>query len=204
MKKDRRRNNIAWMTVMFVAAFSLFGCGPTANNPQPISSPAAQVDEETAKKLAKQGFEKLGGALKERLQSALKDGGPVAAVDVCHEVAPNLASDISEELGFKVGRSSHRLRSPKNSPNPAIKDYLMKHSDSRASEVPVEASLNDGVWTVIAPIPTQPMCLTCHGDTESMDPKLFSVLKEKYPEDNAVGFKEGDLRGVFWAELPVR
>jgi hypothetical protein len=31
---------------------------------------------------------------------------------------------------------------------------------------------------------------------------LAVLIKEEYPEDEATGFSEGDLRGVFWVEYP--
>ena len=202
MRKTRGYRFILGLIILTLSTLHLTGCSQPSEKVQASSSPAALMDEDAAKAKAKESFQKLGGALKERLQAAMKDGGPTAAVEVCHQEAPELASEISEELGYKMGRSSHRLRSPRNRPSAAIKEYLMKHADTPAAEVPVEANLDGEVWTVIAPIATQPLCLTCHGEAESMDPKLYSVLKEKYPEDNAVGFKAGDLRGVFWAEIP--
>ena len=131
----------------------LSGCSQPVSEPQPSSSPEVSIDEETAKSMAKRGFEKLGGSLKEQLQSAMGSGGPVAAVEVCHTVAPELAQSVSEELGFKVGRSSHRLRSQKNLASPVIEEYLSKYSETPAADAPVEAIEKDGVWTVIAPIP---------------------------------------------------
>ena len=44
------------------------------------------------------------------------------------------------------------------------------------------------------------LCLTCHG--ESLQPEIATRINESYPEDEAAGFKTGDLRGVFWVEFP--
>ena len=43
-------------------------------------------------------------------------------------------------------------------------------------------------------------CLTCHGAT--VDESVAATIAELYPEDEAIGFAVGDLRGVFWAEMP--
>ena len=43
----------------------------------------------------------------------------------------------------------------------------------------------------------QPLCATCHG--ESVEPALLARIRERYPEDQAVGFRVGELRGLFWA-----
>ena len=44
------------------------------------------------------------------------------------------------------------------------------------------------------------LCVTCHG--ESLAPDVQERLAERYPTDRATGYRVGDLRGVFWAELP--
>lgn len=44
-------------------------------------------------------------------------------------------------------------------------------------------------------IPTQKLCLGCHG--KSIDPEVKAKIEELYPQDKAIGFSEGDLRGAF-------
>jgi hypothetical protein len=67
---------------------------------------------------------------------------------------------------------------------------------TRAVELP-----NDRVGYVSA-ISIGPLCLTCHGT--AIDPAVKARLDEKYPHDQATGYGVGDVRGVFWAELPAR
>ena len=49
----------------------------------------------------------------------------------------------------------------------------------------------------VEPIHLQPLCATCHG--ESIEPTLLEAIRSRYPEDQAVGFRVGELRGLFWA-----
>ena len=51
-------------------------------------------------------------------------------------------------------------------------------------------------------IPTGGLCLQCHG--EVLDPAVAGKIAELYPDDQATGFIDGDLRGVFWVEYPTR
>ena len=44
-------------------------------------------------------------------------------------------------------------------------------------------------------IPTQQMCLGCHGSALSAE--VQKVLDERYPEDQAKGYKVGQIRGAF-------
>ena len=46
-------------------------------------------------------------------------------------------------------------------------------------------------------------CLACHGDPASMEPEVVAAIQAKYPEDKAVGYAAGSMRGVVWAEAPV-
>jgi len=161
-----------------------------------------KVSQEDAKKKALETFELFGGRLKGELQDALKDGGPVNAVTVCKERAPALARQVGEEAQIAVGRSSARLRNPDNAPEGPVADYLAKYGEGPAKEAPVAVEEWNDQWMVVAPIPTGPLCLTCHGEPETMSAELKQALKTHYPEDEAVGFKAGDLRGVFWAEIP--
>jgi len=48
----------------------------------------------------------------------------------------------------------------------------------------------------LRPLVIKGTCLNCHGDVESMEPELRTVLEERYPDDEAVGYQEGDLRGA--------
>ena len=48
----------------------------------------------------------LGSQLKAELTAAIAAGGPVAAIDVCHTRAPQIAAQLSEESGAQVGRKS--------------------------------------------------------------------------------------------------
>jgi hypothetical protein len=48
------------------------------------------------------------------------------------------------------------------------------------------------------------MCATCHGPTESLSAGVRKEIAERYPTDRAVGFKEGEIRGWFWVEIPKK
>lgn len=163
------------------------------------ASPTGLAKEQAVSK-ATGAFKIFAEELKSELQKALADGGPVNAVKVCRDVAPQLAIRTAEREGFAMGRSSHRLRNSGNAPSEAVAGYLKKYAQA-GEKAPVEATEENGLWVVVAPIVTQPLCLTCHGDPTTMPPELKKALSENYPDDQATGFAAGDLRGVFWARL---
>lgn len=51
----------------------------------------------------------------------------------------------------------------------------------------------------VEPIYVKTMCLECHG--ENVPEPIQERIREYYPDDRAVGFEEGDCRGLFWAEF---
>jgi len=42
----------------------------------------------------------------------------------------------------------------------------------------------------------QPMCVACHGGPEQISPEVKSKLSELYPNDKAVNYQPGQLRGA--------
>lgn len=141
--------------------------------------------------------------MKTELKQALMSGmqkGPLNAISVCKVQAPAIA-DSHSGGGIQMGRTSHRLRNPANSApdwvDPVLKSYLSEVSSRTPRVVP----LVDNREGYIEPIMVKPLCLACHGG--SLSPDVTAQIEEAYPEDEATGFKMGDLRGVYWVEYPA-
>jgi hypothetical protein len=56
---------------------------------------------------------------------------------------------------------------------------------------------------VLTPIRVGGLCLQCHGQPDDLAPGVVESLERLYPDDQATGFAEGDLRGWFWVEVPA-
>ena len=50
-------------------------------------------------------------------------------------------------------------------------------------------------------IPTAQLCLACHG--ENIDSITRTRLEKLYPDDQAAGYKVGDIRGAFSITQPL-
>lgn len=169
---------------MFVVSFMMAAC-------------AVHADET---ELAR-GAELLA-PFKQDLQQALKSGlaeGPAEAIQVCRVKAPGIADALSG-AGVRMGRSSHRLRNPDNTAPEWVSAIMRAYLDDPSSRTPQAVELADNRWGYAEPIIVQPVCLTCHGS--ELAPEVAARISELYPEDRAVGFETGDLRGVFWLEFP--
>lgn len=140
---------------------------------------------------------------KQQLQQALQEGlaqGPVAAISACRVKAPEIAGALSRD-GVRMGRSSNRLRNPANAPSPWVAAILDDYLADPGRRAPRGVDLPDGRRGYVEPILTKPLCLSCHG--ESLAPAVEARIRELYPQDQATGFRVGDLRGVFWVEFPA-
>lgn len=142
--------------------------------------------------------------LKGELKSAIRTGGVVEAVEVCHSRAPEIAKDLATQHGWHVGRTSLRRRNAKNTPDDWKIATLTKFEERKAAGQAIEnleyaaTVKQDGEsrFRYMKAIPTQGLCLACHGGN-AVSPEVELALKQYYPDDQARGFNEGDIRGAF-------
>lgn len=192
-------------TLMFVSLIALAGCSK-ADGPTPGPAPGTPTDKASTENpqvaQAKKVFAKVGGALSERLGAAMQEGGVVKAIDVCKTEAAKLTASAIEGTGIKAGRTSHKLRSRANEPADWMKPIVADGAGKTADEMSVRTvDLGDRTG-VMVPIRANGMCLSCHGNDGAIGKETRAALAAAYPEDQARGFLDGDLRGWFWAEVP--
>jgi len=151
----------------------------------------------------------FAGTLKQTLVKSIKSDGPVSAISVCNVAAPEIADKQSKASGWKVGRTSAKLRNSTNAPDAweekVLAIFSKKHAngDDLKTMQYYETVEVDGKKTFryMKAIPVGKPCLTCHG--KDLKPALGAKLKELYPHDAATGFKRGDLRGAFTLSKPL-
>lgn len=59
-----------------------------------------------------------------------------------------------------------------------------------------KAEIVDGTYRYMKALPTQPMCLACHGGADEIPADVGARLRELYPGDRAVGYEVGQVRGA--------
>jgi hypothetical protein len=164
---------------------------------------SAEHDVESKAEIARSTAADFGITLAGELQRAIASGGPANAIAVCNIAAPAVAAGKSSEHGMDIGRTSLKLRQPTNEPDGWETAQLLDFERRRAAgEDPatIEAGeyvLQGGrrVFRFMKAIPTSKICLNCHG--ANLTAEVRSKLNALYPEDAAVGFAAGDLRGAF-------
>jgi Protein of unknown function (DUF3365) len=146
----------------------------------------------------------MQGAVLRELTDALAHRSPAGAISFCHLDATAIIQRVGMAEGIAAGRTSDRVRNPKNAPKSWAAPLVKAHAGQAARSVEGFAvDLGDKVG-VLRPIVEQPMCAGCHGPVERFDPGVAVVLQNRYPEDRALGFRDGEIRGWFWVEMPKR
>lgn len=148
----------------------------------------------------------FGLQLRTALQTAMNEGGPLAAIRICNEAAPAIAQATAAHSGAVVGRTSLKLRNPANAPDTHERAALVAFAgmmEPGGQEPPPERIdlLEDGRVRYMSAIVMQPPCLACHG--ESLAPQVAEAIDLLYPEDEARGYRAGDFRGAFTITWPA-
>lgn len=201
-----------WTALALVCVLGSSGCEedetPAESSAEPAAPSADRTAEAQALERTRGAAKQLGGTLKSRLREAMGEGGPQRAIDVCAGEAQALTERVAEETGVQVGRSSLRLRNPDNAAPDWVETWLREKGDRPAQGVKGVARVDDVDGEkrarVIKPIAVEGPCVSCHGPRENLPDSVVQVLEREYPQDQAVGYAAGDLRGALWAEAPVR
>lgn len=144
------------------------------------------------------------GELKSVLMKNLKEGGPVAAINVCADTAQALTSKIADEYGVELKRTTFKARNMQDTPDKFEEKVLLNFEEQYKKG---ELTNNDDYIEIVEvdsnkfarymkPLFVQGPCLLCHGDESKMSEDVKELLKQKYPDDKALGYKAGDLRGA--------
>ncbi len=153
-----------------------------------------------SRQTAQEFLQKLGGTLKQQLETA----GPESAIAVCKQIAPALAAEYSKD-GRVVKRVSLKPRNKTLGTPDAWETQMLQSFDHALSEgKPIsgmEASTvtegADGRWfRYMKAIPTQVMCLQCHGQPYQIPDGVKALLARDYPDDQAAGYSAGAVRGA--------
>lgn len=172
-----------------------------ADNPAPATK-ATEAEIMAARAKAIATSQAFGKELKGTLVAAIKEGGPMQGVEVCNSAAPAIAHKHSSDE-MTISRTSMRTRNPGNAPDDwqqaSMQEFTRELADGRpAAEISAERLTTlhgKPALQVMTPIVMGKPCLTCHG-TE-VKPDLLAKIRELYPDDQATGFHEGELRGAF-------
>ncbi len=156
---------------------------------------------------SKDVVKQFGKQLKSELQAAMKAGGALNALSVCQQQAPKIAQELSAKTGWKISRTSLKARAQKPDAweKRMLQAFEKQHADGDDFKYlfvqDVVKYNNKPAFRYMQAIETKPICLLCHG--ENIAPTIAAKIKSLYPNDQATGFKLGDIRGAFSIVQPL-
>ncbi|OUD15346.1 Tll0287-like domain-containing protein [Thioflexithrix psekupsensis] len=174
-----------------------------------VAAPSVEASDEAVPEAVIKYYKKtlmsFTKTLQGELKGAIESGGPTNAISVCHSSAPKIAEEASQAENMHLSRVSLKNRNPNNEVVAGSwQESVLQQFEQRkaAGEDPMQidyaaTQVINGVETYayMKAIPTPDLCLTCHG--ADVKPEVQAKLSELYPEDKAVGYAVGDLRGAF-------
>ena len=149
--------------------------------------------------------------LLEVLTAEIAKGGPEGAIAACRDKAPEMARAASAQTGWNIRRVSLRNRNPKAVPD-AWERAALEDFDRRAAAGESPATLEkaeivpDGgrqAYRYMKALPTQQLCLNCHGAPDALSPAVRERLAALYPDDRATGYRLGEIRGAITIRKPL-
>lgn len=184
------------LTAVFICALGLL---PFIS----FAEPASKADENTLAQEARSITKEYATALKRTLQATIMTSGPASAIRTCNVHAPGISAQTAQLTGWEVQRTSEKIRNPNNRPDIWERSVLNNFKKRLQKGTPVsklehyEIVTENGqpVFRYMKGIAVQNLCLNCHG------PHVSGPVKEAignlFPTDQAIGYREGDLRGAF-------
>ena len=148
---------------------------------------------------------RLNLEMRKSLIPSIQKNGLTGSMDVCAKEAPAIMAGLEKTFGLTMKRTALRLRNPANSPDVAEKALLEKLAGMQKGEetLPQEVTLfsetesgKERIVRYYKPIMMQGPCVGCHGTPDKIPAEVKKVLAARYPKDKAMGYKEGDLRGI--------
>ena len=147
------------------------------------------------------------------MQTAVQENGPVGAIPVCKEKAPQLLQEVRQQTGWSIRRVSLKTRNPATGTPDAWEARQLADFNIRVANGAKPEQLEVGEIVVAAggqrsyrylkALPVAEVCLSCHGPADSLSAELKAALARDYPQDRATGYAAGQVRGALSVIRPL-
>ena len=148
------------------------------------------------------------GTLQQALLGAIESEGLVGAVEYCNANADDIVKTLEDSLDVKIKRVSQKPRNPLDEPDSVegmiLEAYAYDFSPTNAVNQILELDEKTLIFTQPIAI-ANGLCLNCHGTPgEQVKDEVLAVIKSKYPDDTALGYSLGELRGMWSVKIPKK
>jgi len=193
--------NSYYLLLVIAAVIILAQCKPGAEKEtaEVEESPQVNLEEVYIAKgnaVVDTTFKTLSGKLK----GAVKEGGIAHAIEYCNLNAYPIVDELSKANNATISRKSQKYRNSDNKTNSSDDFIYERYREAIAASAPLEPFLMDNptenMISYYKPIMQLEFCGVCHGSKETIGPS-YAKIAELYPDDLAIDFETGDLRGLW-------
>ena len=142
--------------------------------------------------------------LASNLINAINTKGTLHALTFCADKAYSLTDSMSNELEAKIKRVSDNPRNPGNEAGKQEAAYILKSKELLAKGEEIKPKLTEinGKMVGYYPIITNQICMQCHGiQGTDVLPEILTQIENLYPDDQGIGYKINELRGIWVVEM---
>ncbi len=135
--------------------------------------------------------------LGKNLMGAIQSKGTMHALKFCNSQAIPLTDSMATNYHATIKRVSDKNRNPNNKANEEELNYIAQFKAdvvAQRESKPVVIEKGNQIQFYY-PIPTNTMCLQCHGT--QIKPDVQQQILKLYPKDLAVGYDENEVRGIW-------
>ena len=183
---------LAWAGVAGILLTAVPGCSKRAESNDVVLHDSVYIAQ--GDRIVAMTFD----TLRKSLQGAIAQGNFEGAIAFCREQANPVTATYADS--FKIRRTALRVRNPDNRPDSLeLAVLIAMGNEMQAARQPgVKVVRTSNEIHFFKPILLQAMCLNCHGTPgQQIADRTLTRIAELYPADQAVNFKEGDLRGAW-------
>ena len=143
---------------------------------------------------------KMQNVLLQNVGKAIQKGGTDYAVEFCNVQAMPLTDSIADNLNVYIQRLSDKNRNPVNALQTQMDSIAWRKMKSEKTDFTTQDK-NGEVYYYKPILIGMPTCIKCHGGKNDIPVSTQKIIGQKYPNDKAVGYQMGDLRGMWKIKL---
>lgn len=201
-------------TLLLLAFITVLACSQQTQENEEITpeTPTTEVVDsrtleqrinDTSRYLAGQAFSALNAVLTQQVKAV----GPDGAVRFCNERALPLTDSVAKQHGIVIQRLPYRNRNPLNAASNDEHNILVGWEEAVKKNQELKPKIvqnGDQIDWYGAITIAHPRCLDCHGLLQEGDilNATLQQIKKHYPNDKAVNFELGDVRGMWKISYP--
>lgn len=194
------------LLLLVAGGLLLSHCQPENKQNKELPAQKAETQSDTI------NYETLGltyakqtqGILAKNLMAAIKKTGTEGALEFCNHKAYPLTDSMATALSAHLKRVTDKARNPNNQASEEELKHIeaFKKALSQGEKPKPIFTEKDNQVLAYYPIMTNSMCLQCHGKPqENILAPTLQKIAQLYPKDQAQGYAENEIRGMWVVKM---